>query len=81
MSGDQGDLAEPTDATERRHNHELRERLEQLTILARELSQKRDELSDRELEEARERIEWLAEEIWNAAVYGPLSERNLPRDE
>jgi hypothetical protein len=36
------------------------------------------QMSRDELEEARERVEWLAQEIWEAAVYGPLEERSRP---
>ncbi len=61
---------------DRRHNHELRERLDELMAMARKLSQQRDNLSQEELQEARERIEWLAGEIWGAAAYGPLEDRD-----
>ena len=60
---------------ERRSNFELRERLDQLIELARELSRTGSTLSREELDEARLRIEWLSEEIWTAAVYGPIEKR------
>jgi len=60
---------------ERRHNLELRERLDQIMDLARRLYREGAQMSSDELEQARERIEWLAQEIWEAAVYGPLEER------
>ncbi len=59
---------------DRRKNFELRERLDELMALARRLSQRRSEMSKEELEEARLRVEWLAEEIWGAAVYGPIEQ-------
>jgi Lon protease-like protein len=61
---------------ERRHNLELRERLDQILELARQLYREASEMSRDELEQTRERIEWLAQEIWEAAVYGPLEERS-----
>jgi hypothetical protein len=66
---------------ERRSNFELRERLDQLIELARELSRTGSSLSREELDEARLRIEWLSEEIWTAAVYGPLEQREKKRTE
>jgi Lon protease-like protein len=60
---------------ERRKNLELRERLDEIVALARKLCQDRESLSHETLEEIRLRIEWLAEEIWAAAAYGPLEER------
>ncbi len=61
---------------ERRHNHELRERLNEIVALARKLSQSHGQLSTEVEDETRQRIEWLAEEIWDSAVYGPLEERD-----
>lgn len=60
---------------ERRRNHELRDRLDEIIELARTLSRKRSQMSREDLDEARMRIEWLSEEIWAAAVYGPLEAR------
>jgi hypothetical protein len=60
---------------ERRRNHELRERLDEIVMLARKLSQDGPSMSREELEQTRMRVEWLAEEIWGAAVYGPLEDR------
>ncbi|KPK66088.1 MAG: hypothetical protein AMS21_03145 [Gemmatimonas sp. SG8_38_2] len=60
---------------ERRKNHELRERLDEIVLLARKLSQDGPAMSREELDATRMRIEWLSEEIWAAAAYGPLEER------
>ena len=60
---------------DRRKNLELRERLDEIISLARVLSQQGPDMSREELDEARLRIEWLAEEIWGAAVYGPIADR------
>lgn len=65
---------------ERRTNFELRERLDQIIDLARDLSKRGSDLSREELDEARMRIEWLSEEIWAAAVYGPLEQREKRTD-
>lgn len=58
--------------SERRTNHELRERLDEIVALARKLSQDGSAMSREELDSVRARIEWLSEEIWASAVYGPL---------
>ncbi len=60
---------------DRRRNHELRERLDEVVLLSRKLSQDGRSMARDELDATRSRIEWLAEEIWAAAVYGPLEER------
>lgn len=60
---------------ERRRNHELRERLDEIVWLARRLCQDGPAMAREDLDQTRMRIEWLAEEIWAAAVYGPLEER------
>jgi hypothetical protein len=72
MSETRGDYPASGD---RRRNHELRERLDEIVQLARTLSQGGTTTLRAELDEARTRIEWLAEEIWAAAVYGPLEGR------
>ena len=64
---------------DRRRNHELRERLDEIVLLSRKLSQDGPSMARDELDATRMRIEWLAEEIWAAAVYGPLEDRT--RDE
>lgn len=60
---------------ERRRNFELRERVDEVINLARQLSRRSSSLSRSELEEAAARLEWLAEEIWESATKGPLEER------
>jgi Lon protease-like protein len=75
MSDDKGAPEESPTGSERRHNLELRERLDQILDLARQLYREASQMSSDELEQARERIEWLAQEIWEAAVYGPLEQR------
>lgn len=75
MSDDRTAPEESPTGRERRHNLELRERLDQIMDLARQLYREASQMSQQELEEARERIEWLAQEIWEAAVYGPIEER------
>jgi hypothetical protein len=69
MKGSAGDRAA---GSERRRNFELRERLDEIVALARKLSQDGAAMSREELDSVRARIEWLSEEIWAAAVYGPL---------
>jgi hypothetical protein len=49
---------------ERRRNVVLRELLDEMTQLTRHLSNHAPTLSSGELTYARERLEWLADEIW-----------------
>jgi len=49
---------------ERRRNIVLRELLDEVIQLARHLSRRAPAMSDSELSYARERLEWLAEEIF-----------------
>lgn len=67
-----GSPEDHTTGSERRSNYELRERLDEIVALARKLSQDGTAMSREELDSVRARIEWLSEEIWTAAVYGPL---------
>ncbi|MGD2217782.1 MAG: hypothetical protein PVJ64_13585 [Gemmatimonadales bacterium] len=76
MAHDKDAPGDASSGRERRHNLELRERLDQIMDLARQLYREASEMSQDELEQARERIEWLAQEIWEAAVFGPLEERS-----
>ncbi len=57
-----------TPVQERRHNHTLRELLEELVGLARDLARRSRGLSPEELERAQERLEWLADEIGREAA-------------
>lgn len=65
------DPSNPGRRGERRLNLELRERVDELLDLVRRLSRERSELPDDEMERRLQRVEWLAEEIWQAAAYGP----------
>lgn len=67
----------PGSADERRWNLELRGRLDEIMDIARHLSQHADEMAEDELQAQQDRIEWLADEIWRSAVYGPI-EKGLP---
>jgi hypothetical protein len=55
---------------ERRTNRTLRELLDELISLARHLSRRSADMSQVELDYAQQRLEWLADEIWTAAVAG-----------
>jgi hypothetical protein len=67
----------PGSEDERRWNLELRSRLDEVMGIARHLSQHADEMTEAELQAQQDRIEWLADEIWRSAVYGPI-EKQLP---
>lgn len=53
---------------ERRRNQPLRELLDEMIELARQLSHEAGSLPPAELEYAHERMEWLAGEIWEQAT-------------
>ncbi|MBI4541000.1 MAG: hypothetical protein HY704_15975 [Gemmatimonadetes bacterium] len=53
---------------ERRRNHELRQLLDELMTVARTLTRKHSLMTQEELASAGERIGWLAEEIYRAAI-------------
>ena len=53
---------------ERRVNQSLRELLDDLLEHVRELSNNAADLPTAELEYAQQRLEWLADEIWRAAI-------------
>jgi hypothetical protein len=53
---------------ERRRNHTLRELLEELVGLTRDLARRGRGLGPEELERAQERLEWLADEIGREAA-------------
>lgn len=65
----------PGSAEERRWNLELRARLDEIMEIARHLSQYAPEMGEEELQAQQDRIEWLADEIWRSAVYGPIEKR------
>ena len=57
-------------SNERRHNHSLREVLDELVNHARDIAQRARTMSAEEMEQAQERLEWLADEVWRIAT-GP----------
>ena len=54
----------PESKGERRQNVALRELLDEMIQLSRHLSNRAQSLPPNELAYARERLEWLADEIW-----------------
>jgi hypothetical protein len=56
------------DPRDRRHRLGLRELLDELLSLARDLSHRAGEMSRPELEYAHQRLEWLADEVWREAI-------------
>jgi hypothetical protein len=54
----------PESAGERRQNVALRELLDEMIQLSRHLSNHAPTLGSAELKYARERLEWLGDEIW-----------------
>jgi len=54
----------PESRGERRQNVVLRELLDEMNQLSRHLSSRAPTLAANELTYARERLEWLADEIW-----------------
>jgi hypothetical protein len=59
-------------SSERRHNHSLREILGELVEHARDVAQRAGTMTPEELEQAQERLEWLADEVWRAAAGSEL---------
>lgn len=57
-------------AKERRQNHTLREVLGDLVSHARDIAQRAGTMTPAQLEQAQERLEWLADEVWRIAT-GP----------
>lgn len=62
------DAAPGGDSSERRQNVGLRELLDEMLQLARHLSNRAGSMSPAELTYARERMEWLTDEIWQQAT-------------
>lgn len=58
----------PNDQPERRRNPVLRELLDELIALVRRLSNEASALPPPQLAAAQERLEWLADEIWESAT-------------
>lgn len=63
-------VSDSPSSDERRVNHVLREVLDELIQHVRDLSNRRDELSQQEVDYAQERLLWLADEIWDLALKG-----------
>jgi len=65
-------MAEGTSSApaERRANHVLREVLDELIDHVRGISSRGGELSDEQIEYAQQRLEWLADEVWQLALKG-----------
>ena len=55
-------------ASDRRHRLGLRELLDEMIAVARDLSRRADHMSRQELEYAHQRLEWLADEVWREAI-------------
>lgn len=60
--------AHPAPDGERRRNADLRELLDELLALVRQLTRRGREMSPAELSYAQQRLEWLSDEIWSAAT-------------
>ena len=53
---------------ERRRNRPLREVLDEFLAHARELARRARDMNPAELDYAQQRLEWLADEVWQAAT-------------
>jgi hypothetical protein len=60
----------PSDLPERRHNYTLREMLEEFVALARDVAARAATMTAEEREQAEQRLEWLADEVWRIASSG-----------
>jgi hypothetical protein len=60
----------PGTADERRRNQPLREMLDEMITLVRSVSRHGSTMSAEDLEYAQERMQWLADEIWQSATRG-----------
>lgn len=65
MSADEGGGGAPP---ERRQRATLRELLDELIAFTRDVTQRSRTMSEKELEHAHQRLEWLADEVWREAV-------------
>jgi len=57
----------PKPRSERRHNTTLREALDELLRHARDIAGRAGDMTPAELDYAQQRLEWLADEVWQAA--------------
>jgi bacterioferritin (cytochrome b1) len=55
---------------ERRHNYTLREMLEEFVAHARDVAARVATMMAEEREQAEQRLEWLADEVWRIASSG-----------
>ena len=68
------------DRTERRRNRTLRETLDDLLEHARTIARRARDMTPEELNYAQQRLEWLADEVWNVATRGdgPAPDEHRP---
>ncbi len=66
--------AQSASQDERRANHALREVLDELIDHVRDLSKRRDKLTQDEVEYFQERLQWLTDEICHLALRGSSDE-------
>jgi len=60
----------PPDLPERRRNYTLREILEEFVSHARDVAARAATMTAAEREQAGQRLEWLADEVWRIASSG-----------
>jgi len=60
----------PPDLPERRRNYTLREVLEEFVAHARDVAARTATMTAAEREQAEQRLEWLADEVWRIASSG-----------
>lgn len=60
----------PSHLPERRHNYTLREMLEEFVAHARDVAARVATMTAEEREQAEQRLEWLADEVWRIASSG-----------
>jgi len=60
----------PPDLPERRRNYTLREILEEFVAYARDVAARAATMTAEEREQAEQRLEWLADEVWRIASSG-----------
>ncbi len=63
-------MTRPGSADERRANRELREVLDELVEHVRYVARNIRTMPKEDITYAEERLEWLAEEVWRAAIEG-----------
>ena len=60
----------PPNLPERRHNYTLREMLEEFVAHARDVAARTATMTAEQREQAEQRLEWLADEVWRIASSG-----------